>query len=53
MEVLEKIGDKERILKYKLHHTLEFSSDRKRMSVIVEDLNDEHSRLFLLTKGAD
>ena len=53
MEVLEKIGEKERKLKYKLHHTLEFSSDRKRMSVIVEDLNDGHPRLFLLSKGAD
>lgn len=35
---------------YKLLHVLEFSSSRKRMSVIVRN---EENRLFLLCKGAD
>ncbi len=34
-------------------HTLEFSSDRKRMSVIISDLNEDKGRLLLVTKGAD
>lgn len=37
-------------LKYKLKNILEFSSTRKRMSIIVED---PQGRLFLMTKGAD
>lgn len=36
--------------KFKLLHTLEFSSQRKRMSVIVEDLQ---GKILLLCKGAD
>ncbi|KAG9439471.1 hypothetical protein H6P81_019636 [Aristolochia fimbriata] len=36
--------------KYKLLNLLEFSSSRKRMSVIVED---EEGQIFLLCKGAD
>lgn len=35
---------------YKLHNILEFTSDRKRMSVIIED---ESGKIMLLTKGAD
>jgi magnesium-transporting ATPase (P-type) len=38
------------IANYKLLHTLEFSSERKRMSVIVEDPD---GNLLLLCKGAD
>ena len=38
-------------LRFKILNTLEFSSDRKRMSVIVQDL--ENSRITLLSKGAD
>ncbi|RSH90127.1 hypothetical protein EHS25_001460 [Saitozyma podzolica] len=37
---------------YELLHVLEFTSARKRMSVIVRKL-DEEGRLFLLSKGAD
>lgn len=39
--------------RYELLNILEFTSARKRMSVIVKKLNDEDGRLFLLTKGAD
>lgn len=53
LEVLERVGGQERILKYRLLHTLEFSSDRKRMSVIVEEIAEENSRILLLSKGAD
>ena len=53
LELLEKVGGKERLLKYRLLHTLEFSSDRKRMSVIVEEMSEQNSRILLLTKGAD
>ena len=35
---------------YKLLNILEFTSDRKRMSVIVED---QEGKIMLLTKGAD
>lgn len=35
---------------YKLLHLLEFSSSRKRMSVVV---SDEDGKIFLLCKGAD
>ena len=38
---------------YQLVNILEFTSTRKRMSVIVKKLNDSDDRLFLLTKGAD
>jgi len=37
--------------KYKLLNTLEFTSSRKRMSVIIKDEND--GRIRVLTKGAD
>ena len=39
--------------KYELLHILEFSSARKRMSVVLRRLGDSGRRLFLLTKGAD
>ena len=38
---------------YQLVNILEFTSTRKRMSVIVKKLDDGDDRLFLLTKGAD
>ncbi|OCB86698.1 phospholipid-translocating P-type ATPase [Sanghuangporus baumii] len=38
---------------YELLNLLDFTSARKRMSVIVRKLNSEDSRIFLLTKGAD
>lgn len=38
---------------YQLVNILEFTSSRKRMSVIVKKLDDGDDRLFLLTKGAD
>ncbi|KAF9016585.1 phospholipid-translocating P-type ATPase [Hymenopellis radicata] len=39
--------------RYELLNILEFTSARKRMSVIVRKLDDEDGRLFLLMKGAD
>jgi magnesium-transporting ATPase (P-type) len=41
--------------KYKLLQTLEFSSDRKRMSVVVQRLsaNGAPGKIYLFTKGAD
>lgn len=41
------------IERYELLNILEFTSARKRMSVIVRKLDEHDSRLFLLTKGAD
>ncbi len=42
------------ILKYKLLRTLEFNSDRKRMSVIVKTMNEhEGEKIILYCKGAD
>ena len=38
---------------YELLNVLDFTSARKRMSVIIRKMNDEDSRIFLLTKGAD
>jgi phospholipid-translocating ATPase len=38
---------------YELLNILEFTSARKRMSVVVRKLGAEEGRLFLLTKGAD
>lgn len=38
---------------YQLVNILEFTSTRKRMSVIVKKLDEGDDRLFLLTKGAD
>ncbi|KAJ7638744.1 phospholipid-translocating ATPase [Roridomyces roridus] len=39
--------------RYQLMNILEFTSARKRMSVVVKQLNGADERLFLLTKGAD
>ena len=39
--------------KYELLHILEFTSARKRMSVVLRKLDGNDERLFLLTKGAD
>ncbi|XP_068655979.1 phospholipid-transporting ATPase 2 isoform X3 [Aristolochia californica] len=39
------------ILQYELLDTLEFTSDRKRMSIVVKDCQNE--RIILLSKGAD
>lgn len=39
--------------RYQLVNILEFTSVRKRMSVIVKKLDEGDDRLFLLTKGAD
>lgn len=39
--------------RYELLNILEFTSSRKRMSIIVRKLDQLDSRLFLLTKGAD
>ncbi|KAF7986654.1 hypothetical protein HWV62_26488 [Athelia sp. TMB] len=39
--------------RYELLNILEFTSARKRMSVVLRKLDTEDSRLFLLTKGAD
>ncbi|KAF7352855.1 Phospholipid-transporting ATPase [Mycena venus] len=39
--------------RYQLLNILEFNSARKRMSVVVKQLDDADERLFLLTKGAD
>ncbi|KZT27329.1 phospholipid-translocating ATPase [Neolentinus lepideus HHB14362 ss-1] len=39
--------------RYELLNILDFTSARKRMSVVVRKLDDEDQRVFLLTKGAD
>lgn len=39
------------ILQYELLDTLEFTSDRKRMSIVVKDC--QSGKIFLLSKGAD
>ena len=39
--------------RYELLNILEFTSARKRMSVVVRKMADNDNRLFLLTKGAD
>lgn len=41
------------IEEYELLHVLDFTSARKRMSVVVRKLDANDRRLFLLTKGAD
>ncbi|KAI5832175.1 phospholipid-translocating P-type ATPase [Schizophyllum commune Tattone D] len=41
------------IERYELLNVLEFTSARKRMSVVLRKLDDEDGRLFLFTKGAD
>ena len=39
------------VIQYEVLDTLEFTSDRKRMSVVVKDC--QSGKLFLLSKGAD
>ncbi|TDL24691.1 phospholipid-translocating P-type ATPase [Rickenella mellea] len=39
--------------KYELLNLLDFTSSRKRMSVLLRKLDDEDSRIFLFSKGAD
>lgn len=39
--------------RYELLNILEFTSYRKRMSVVLRKLDDEDGRIFLLSKGAD
>ncbi|EIN07067.1 phospholipid-translocating ATPase [Punctularia strigosozonata HHB-11173 SS5] len=39
--------------RYELLNILEFTSARKRMSIVVRKLDDQDGRLFLLSKGAD
>jgi len=51
VDVKMKNGDLKYTKKYKLLNTLEFNSDRKRMSVIVEDT--DRNAIVLLCKGAD
>jgi phospholipid-transporting ATPase len=51
-----RVHGKER--RYKLLNTLEFNSTRKRMSVVIEDLQSPsssygHNDIYVLTKGAD
>ena len=41
------------IEEYELLNVLDFTSARKRMSVLLRKINDEDGRIFLLTKGAD
>lgn len=41
------------IERYELLNVLEFTSTRKRMSVIVRRMDSDDDRIFLLTKGAD
>ena len=38
---------------YELLNVLDFTSARKRMSVILRKMNDDNSKILLLTKGAD
>ena len=47
---IEVIGRAERHVPLRM---LEFTSARKRMSVVLRKLDDEDGRLFLFTKGAD
>lgn len=47
------IGEDGSLERYELLNILEFTSARKRMSVVLRKLNSDDSRLFLLSKGAD
>ncbi|KAL0067071.1 hypothetical protein AAF712_005858 [Marasmius tenuissimus] len=49
----EKSGGGDRYERYELLNILEFTSARKRMSVIVRKLDGNDRRVFLLMKGAD
>ncbi|KJH47775.1 phospholipid-translocating P-type ATPase, flippase [Dictyocaulus viviparus] len=51
-EIIIHLRASSQIMKYKLLHTLPFDSDRKRMSVIVQECSNK-KRIILLTKGAD
>ncbi|EAS06174.1 phospholipid-translocating P-type ATPase, flippase family protein (macronuclear) [Tetrahymena thermophila SB210] len=42
---------KTQTLKFQTYHVLEFTSDRKRMSIILKDL--QTNKIMILTKGAD
>lgn len=48
-----KTPSSEEIEKYELLNILEFSSARKRMSVVLRRADGDDHRMFLLTKGAD
>lgn len=50
---MDATGGEGALERYELLDILEFTSARKRMSVILRKLNGDDSRLFLLTKGAD
>ncbi|KAF8077570.1 phospholipid-translocating ATPase [Lyophyllum atratum] len=43
----------EEVERYQLLNILEFTSTRKRMSVVVRKLDEQDGRIFLLCKGAD
>ncbi|KAG5643214.1 hypothetical protein DXG03_001334 [Asterophora parasitica] len=43
----------EELERYQLLNILEFTSSRKRMSVVLRKLDDQDGRIFLLCKGAD
>ena len=43
----------EDVVEYELLNVLEFSSARKRMSVVIRKVGDRNARLLLLSKGAD
>ena len=44
------VSFKGRMLRYQIHHVLDFDPTRKRMSVIIEDENGEY---YLMVKGAE
>lgn len=46
-------GEEGSLERYELLNILEFTSERKRMSVVLRKLDVDDSRLFLLSKGAD
>ncbi|KNZ81951.1 Putative phospholipid-transporting ATPase C24B11.12c, partial [Termitomyces sp. J132] len=46
-------GKGTRIERYRLLNILEFTSARKRMSVVVRKMDEDDGRVFLLCKGAD
>ncbi|KAJ3528331.1 hypothetical protein NMY22_g9457 [Coprinellus aureogranulatus] len=47
------VAQAEAIERYELLNILEFTSARKRMSVVVRKMDSDDNRLFLMTKGAD
>ncbi|CAF0999134.1 unnamed protein product [Brachionus calyciflorus] len=50
-DMIRKVKYADKIFKYKVLDILEFDSDRKRMSVILRDLQDD--KIILLCKGAE